>query len=374
MKPRALEYLRCPDCRTPLHLEAQGLEQVERHAVEKLAPCSGLCPFPDLVSQERDCAACARLEVMTGDLTCPGCGRHYPISDGIPRFVASNSLSHDSPTTRTARSFGFLWDRSKPAGDLVSRPYHFEKMASALSLPALGGVVLDAGCGDGIDLTNQAADGQAEVVGVELSDGGCRTSFHRTVRLAGAHVVQADLCRLPFADLTFDAIYSYGVLHHVPTPERAAAEAARVGRGGARVAVYVYEDFSERSVGWRWLLRGATGVRGLTTKLPPRLLFVLCRMASPLVYVLFTIPFLVLRRIPALRALTGSLPFRHAQGPFRLAGDLYDRFSAPVEYRYSRAGAAELLQQAMLTVTHVAYERGWMVGAIKTEDAGRSNR
>lgn len=374
MKPRALEYLRCPACLAPLRLEAQSIEAVDRDSVAELSPCSGLCPFPDLAQQQRDCMACARLEVMAGDLACTACSGHYPISHGIPRFVASDFSSEGAATARTARSFGYLWGRVEPVADMIPSPYHFEKMASALSLPAFHGLVLDAGCGDGIDLANQATRPHAEVVGVELSDGGCRTSFARVARLARAHVVQADLRRLPFADATFDAVYSYGVLHHVPTPARAAAETARVGREGARVAVYVYEDFSERSIAWRWLLLGVNSVRGLTTRLPPRLLFALCWMASPLVYVLFTIPFLVLRRSPTLRALAWSLPFRHARGPFSLAGDLYDRFSAPVEYRYSRAGAAALLQQARLTVTCAAYERGWMVGAVKTEATGRSNR
>ncbi|MDP6421777.1 MAG: class I SAM-dependent methyltransferase [SAR202 cluster bacterium] len=217
-------------------------------------------------------------------------------------------------------------------------------MAAALSLPVFRGVVLDAGCGEGIDLANLAREEHAEVVGVELSEGGCRTSFRRIARLAGAHVVQADLCRLPFADMTFDAVYSYGVLHHIATPALAAGEAARISRHGACVAVYLYEDFGERSAVWRWLLRSVNSARVVTTKLPPRALFAVCWAASPLVYVLCAVPFTVLKRFRPLRSFAWSLPFRHARGPFRLAGDLYDRFSAPIEYRYSRGGAADLLR------------------------------
>ena len=74
-------------------------------------------------------------------------------------------------------------------------------------------------------------------------------------------------------------------------------------------------------------------------------------------------------RVPGLRVVALSLPFRHARGPFSLAGDLYDRFSAPVEYRYSRTGATALLRQAKLSVTRVAYDRGWMVRAVKGNSA-----
>ena len=123
----------------------------------------------------------------------------------------------------------------------------------------------------------------------------------------------------------------------------------------------------------RWLLHAVNSIRGLTTKLPPRLLFWFCRVASPLIYFLFTVPFLVFSQVPGLRAVALSLPFRHARGPFSLAGDLYDRFSAPVEYRYSRIGAMALLRQVKLSVTHVAYDRGWMVRAIKDNPARSAN-
>ena len=373
MKPHILKYFRCPECLALLRLNTNTIEIVERGSAARLAPCSGLCSSSNHGQHNGGCLECTQIEVMSGTLACTSCSNRYPIDHGIPKLVIRDSSTDDVVKARTARNFGYLWGRVGAIDHMTSRPYHFEKMSSALSLPALTGLVLDAGCGEGIDLANQARDPSVEVIGVELSDGGCHTSFARVVQLVGAHVVQADLCRLPFDDATFDAIYSYGVLHHVPTPLRAAAETARVGKGGAQVAVYVYEDFSERFVGLRWLLHAVNSIRGLTTKLPPRLLFWFCRVASPLIYFLFTVPFLVFSQVPGLRAVALSLPFRHARGPFSLAGDLYDRFSAPVEYRYSRTGATALLRQAKLSVTRVVYDRGWMVRAIKDNTARSAN-
>ena len=48
-----------------------------------------------------------------------------------------------------------------------------------------------------------------------------------------------------------------------------------------------------------------------------------------------------------------------------MVGDLYDRLSAPIEYRYSRDGAARLATGAGLTVVTVAQQRGWVVRAVK---------
>ena len=272
-------------------------------------------------------------------------------------------MARHAPAAPTAVRFGYLWSQSNPEDTRETRPYHFEKMASTLRLDEPRGLIMDAGCGDGIDLAKHAERTGVETIGVELSDGGCRASAARVRGRDNAHVVQADLRSLPFADETFDRVYSYGVLHHVASPPSAAAELGRVSRRGAELAIYVYEDFGERALAWRIALAVANSARTVTTRLPPRMLYAICRITSPIVYLLLTVPHLIMRRIPGLQRLAFSLPFRHGRGPFDLAGDLFDRFSAPIEYRYSRATAAELLSHAGLTVTAVGYERGWMVAA-----------
>ena len=109
--------------------------------------------------------------------------------------------------------------------------------------------------------------------------------------------------------------------------------------------------------------------------MPPRRLYALCRVMSPLVWASLTVPGRVLRRVPPLRRLAESLPYRHGTGPLSMSGDLYDRFSAPVEWRYSRAGADALVRDAGLEPTAVVQARGWMVAATKSanrvQPAGR---
>lgn len=252
------------------------------------------------------------------------------------------------------------------------RDYHFEKMARALPFAAPRGLVLDGGCGDGIDLMNRAATPGVEVVGVELSEGGCRAAAERIARFSNAHVVQADLSRLPFEDSLFDFVYSYGVLHHLPAPDDGLRELARVARRGSPVAIYLYEDFSDRSPLWGLLLRLANLPRAFTTRTPHALLYRLCQIASPLVFLTFTLPHRVLRRVRVFRPFADNLPFRHGRGPFSLTGDLYDRFSAPVEYRYSRDGTRRFMQSAGLTVRTIAKVRGWMALAAREDDTGVS--
>ncbi len=77
----------------------------------------------------------------------------------------------------------------------------------------------------GIDLTSHAI----ELVRARLEQEGLR-----------AELQTADAEHLPFAEASFDVVYSWGVLHHTPDTERAVAEAIRVLRPGGRLCVMLY--------------------------------------------------------------------------------------------------------------------------------------
>lgn len=338
MKSRLLEYLRCPECRARLTLHEPLVE-------------NGPLDAP---------------EVTAGRLACSQCVREYAVRDGVPRLAQSEPLPAAAITHQTASSFGFLWaNSSDDEAAFHAEPHHYSKMADTLGLPPANGLILDAGCGEGIDLVQVARGEGCEVIGAEISDGGCATTFRRTVRLPYGHVVQADLRRLPFGDGTFNLAYSYGVLHHVADPPAAMREIARVTQTGGRVAVYLYEDFSERAIAWRFCLRAVNQLRHLTVRLPHRLLYTLCQIASPVVFLTLTVPSKILSLVPACRAFASRIPYNFGTGPFSLPGDLYDRFSAPLEGRYSRETAAALVEAAGLRVAAIANNRGWMVAGEK---------
>lgn len=100
--------------------------------------------------------------------------------------------------------------------------------------------VLEIGVGMGADLSRWAAAG-ARLVGVDLTSRAVGLSAER-LRSHGlrAGLSVADAEDLPFADDSFDLVYSWGVLHHTPATERALLEAARVLRPGGRLAVMLY--------------------------------------------------------------------------------------------------------------------------------------
>jgi len=65
----------------------------------------------------------------------------------------------------------------------------------------------------------------------------------RVFSLAGV-ALQCDATSLDFPDNTFDVVYSFGVLHHIPEVEKAVAEIRRVLKPGGELLVMLYNRAS----------------------------------------------------------------------------------------------------------------------------------
>lgn len=118
-----------------------------------------------------------------------------------------------------------------------AEPYTFETLEAH---DWRGRRVLDVGCGQGPFMRALSRLG-ATVVGIDRS----RESVTQAARAVGdlglpALAVNADAERLPFADATFDAVISIGVLHHTPNTRLGIEEVARVLKTGGFAIVMLY--------------------------------------------------------------------------------------------------------------------------------------
>jgi SAM-dependent methyltransferase len=106
---------------------------------------------------------------------------------------------------------------------------------------AAGGRWLDMGCGTGaLTQTILAVASPHRVVSIDASVGYAgHAAAHSRDERAGFAV--GDAQHLPFATASFDAVVSGLVLNFLPEPARGVAEMARVARGGALVAAYVWD-------------------------------------------------------------------------------------------------------------------------------------
>jgi ubiquinone/menaquinone biosynthesis C-methylase UbiE len=118
--------------------------------------------------------------------------------------------------------------------------WHYHLRDLFRSLEGSQGRLLEVGSGIGVDSIQLARCG-FDVTAVDLTDSAIRVARqfaqHRGVaidfRLGNAE-------QLNFPDESFDAVYSFGVLHHTPDIEKAVTEVRRVLKPGGTAYIMLY--------------------------------------------------------------------------------------------------------------------------------------
>src|SRR5262249_51985501 len=100
-----------------------------------------------------------------------------------------------------------------------------------------------------------------------------------------------------------------------------------------------------------------------------RLLYGLSYPLAALAYAGFVLPYRLLRRVPGAGTLAERLPMKqYAAYPFPVCvNDQFDRFSAPIENRYTRAQVRGWLERAELEEIDVTANWGWLGSGRKPE-------
>jgi ubiquinone/menaquinone biosynthesis C-methylase UbiE/DNA-binding transcriptional ArsR family regulator len=163
------------------------------------------------------------------------------------------------------------WDRMRD--ELFGDRFHLAALA-ALADPAW--VVGDLGCGTG-QVSAALAPFVARVVAVDASAAMLQAARRRLAGFGNVDLRRGELEALPVDDGRLDAATLMLVLHHVPEPERALAEVARVLRPGGRAVLvdmlphdreayrqqmgHVWLGFAEDHVARLWAEAGFEQVR-----------------------------------------------------------------------------------------------------------------
>ena len=123
------------------------------------------------------------------------------------------------------------------------RGYHKlidDQAAAIVERVGVGGDLLEVGCGTGL-IMNRVQSFAKSVRGIDISPG-----MLEHARKRGLDVQEGSATELPFEDESFDVVYSFKVLAHVPDIDRALAEMARVTRPGGHVVFDTYNRDSMR--------------------------------------------------------------------------------------------------------------------------------
>lgn len=269
-------------------------------------------------------------------------------------------------TDKTSKVYSYLW-----SGDTSKEPperYHYHRMQEVISDQIVQGQNgIDLGCGNGYDIYAMAnLHPDVKFFGVDVSNG-ISTARRITKNLQNVFVVAASAEALPFKKGSFDFGYSYGVLHHLPNPKVGFSELTRIIRKGGGIFIYLYEDHRNNFIKFM-ALKGVSFIRKYTTRLSPQILYLLCLLLSPLMVVLFAWPSKIFSKIKSTKWVANKIPFNFGKGLFSVRTDLFDRFGAPVEHRFSQEQIRELFSShsyLKVSLTKMKDTAGWVAWGYK---------
>lgn len=317
MKRSALDFLVCPACRESLDLHARAEEGAE---------------------------------VMSGTLSCRGCGAEFPVLRGVPRFLGTSTY---------AASFGDQWNWFRDV-QLDSRNGTRESEGALYATSGWseqdyrGRLVLDAGVGAG-RYAEVVANKGGEVVGFDLTNA-VDAAFENIGRDERVHLIQANIFAMPFREGSFDMAYSIGVLHHTPDTRMAFSKVAAMVKEGGEFATYLYHAYGPAN-------RCADIVRQLTTRLPLKLMYVLSAASIPLYYIY---------RLPLLgKILRILLPISmHRRWRWRWL-DTFDWYTPRYQWKYQYPEIYAWFREEAFGDIHIFKDPIRMRGTRMPADSGR---
>src|SRR3989338_2027746 len=361
MKHAVMDLLVCPLCKSALHLKSFAGDS--NWTQEGVLECDRGDRFPIVEGIPVLIEPHLRQDVLGGeeDRFWSKYPSHRPMGSAAPAVEQVRS-----PKKSAAEVWGYQWQYFHELWKDEASEEQFYRWIQPLRPEDLKGqLILDAGCGTGRHVWFSAKHART-VIGIDLSFA-TRVAERLSHDLPNAHIVQADIYRLPFRRAVFDRLFCLGVVHHLPDPKGAYFSYPEYVKKGGSVTIWVYGRENN------WFAACALEVaRSVVTR----------RLPLPILKTLSIIPASVLRLVIAFiyaplnhvaPALSKKLPYNtffmlFPRLSFRnLWSIVFDQLNAPIAHYYRGALMEEWLKSSGLARTQLSHtnDMSWTLHGIK---------
>jgi len=251
--------------------------------------------------------------------------------------------------TATVRAFGEEWSKFNTFSDQEIDDIATQHYFDIVQLDWIKGKqALDVGCGTG-RWTKYVAKYAAHVDAVDPSKA-IEAASNLLADCSNVRLSRAAVNHLPFADSSFDFVFSLGVLHHVPDTQLAMEQCVEKLKSGGYFLVYLYYKLDNKGFLFKTVFHLSDRIRRGISKLPDTIKNFTCDVIAitiylPLVFIGNCLKFLGFKD----QAKKIPLHFYTDKSFNVIRNDSRDRFGTPLEQRFTMHEIELMMAKAGLT-------------------------